>query len=498
MSEGAAEAGLSGRVLTGAERALVQDAAWASVIGVLSGGVVLVSFALLLGAGPFTIGLLAAVPSIGQLAQLPAIALVERIRRRRALAVWLGFAERVMVLLLAGLPFIADRTVALAVLVVAEIVIASLAAMSACAWNSWMHDLLPRQGMGGFFGRRLFWSTVVSLAGGLAAGALVDHWPGSDPAQAYAVAFAGAGLAGFVSTWFLARVPDVPMQVPAHQPKLGVLLRRPFRSARFRSLLVFMMSWSFSTNLAGPFVTVYLLQQVGLDLGTVVVLWAVSQLANAFTLNLWGQLSDRFSDKAVLRATAPMFLLCLGALAFAGQVDGSHVTIAILVAIHVALGVATGGTSLACGNIALRLAPRGEGTAFMAVIGLANAVAAGVAPLLGGLAADWLAVRQLSVTLTWTAPGSQTALGTFSMQHWQFFFVLAALLGLHALAALARVPETESTSGRILVRDIALEAARTLRSLSSFAGLRGGAGFPFGRLVRRPPTRLRAPEAGPQ
>jgi hypothetical protein len=69
------------------KRALVKDAAWASLVGALYGGVILVGFALELGATPFLIGLLAAIPFFAQFAQLPAIALVERVRERRRIAV---------------------------------------------------------------------------------------------------------------------------------------------------------------------------------------------------------------------------------------------------------------------------------------------------------------------------------------------------------------------------------------------------------------------------
>jgi MFS family permease len=469
-----------------AQGALVQDAAWASLIGVLSGGVVLVGFALSLGAGPLTVGFLGAVPALGQLAQLPAIALVERLRRRRWLAVGLGVAERMVVLLLAGLPFLPDRQLALDLLLLGEILIASTAAMSACAWNSWMHDLLPRQGMGAFFARRLSWSTITSLAGGLAAGALVDHWPGEEPMHAYAAAFAAAAVAGFVSSWFLVHVPEPAMAPPSDAaPSLAALLRRPLRDPNFRRLILFLSSWSFSTNLAAPFITVYLLQQLGLGLGMVLVLWAFSQFANALTVGLWGRLSDQFSNRAVLRATTPAFLACMLALPLSSACS-PPLMLALLIAIHLVLGVATGGTALASGNIALRLAPRGEGTAYMAAVGLGNAAAAGLAPILGGLLASWFAVRELSVTIAWTAPGGGLALTPLHLRHWEFFFILAAALGLHALHALSLVQEGEGAGGRVQVRDLVMEAARTVRSLSSVAGLRAAGAFPFGRLVGRP------------
>src|SRR5581483_3993656 len=69
------------------KRALVKDAAWASMVGALCGGVILVGLALELGATPWHIGLLAALPFLAQLAQLPAISLIERMRERRKIAV---------------------------------------------------------------------------------------------------------------------------------------------------------------------------------------------------------------------------------------------------------------------------------------------------------------------------------------------------------------------------------------------------------------------------
>src|SRR3954452_8243050 len=83
------------------KRALVKDAAWASMVGALYGGVILVGFALELGATPWHIGLLAAAPFLAQLAQLPAIALIERIRQRKKIVVAAVSISRVAISLLA-------------------------------------------------------------------------------------------------------------------------------------------------------------------------------------------------------------------------------------------------------------------------------------------------------------------------------------------------------------------------------------------------------------
>ena len=64
---------------TGLKR-LVVEALFSNTTAALTTGVVLTAFALHLGANNATIGLLAAIPFLTQLAQIPAIALVERVR----------------------------------------------------------------------------------------------------------------------------------------------------------------------------------------------------------------------------------------------------------------------------------------------------------------------------------------------------------------------------------------------------------------------------------
>ena len=64
---------------------VIKDGIASQSMGILTGGAFLVAFAIKLGASNLTIGLLAAIGPLSQLVQLPAIALVERVRNRRAL-----------------------------------------------------------------------------------------------------------------------------------------------------------------------------------------------------------------------------------------------------------------------------------------------------------------------------------------------------------------------------------------------------------------------------
>src|SRR3954470_13756518 len=105
------------------QSAMVQDAARASLVGAPYGGVILVGFALELGATPFIIGLLAAIPFLAQLGQLPAIVLIERLRQRRKVAVLVVSSARLIILSLASLPFLSNSATQLSLMVGAQIAI---------------------------------------------------------------------------------------------------------------------------------------------------------------------------------------------------------------------------------------------------------------------------------------------------------------------------------------------------------------------------------------
>jgi MFS family permease len=469
--------------LTRAKRAMVQDAAWASLVGALYGGVILVGLALELGASPMTIGVLAAIPFLSQLAQLPAVLLIERVRQRRKIAVIVVGAARVVILSLALLPWLAEGATRLGVLVCAQIAITLLGATAACSINSWFHQLLAGAELGALYAQRLFWSTVLASLGALAAGQLIEHWPFGDRLHAYAVSFAAAGVAGFIGLYFLARVPEPPMLRTGPPLPMAAMLRAPLLDHNFRRLIVFMASWNFASNLAAPFLTVYLLKQLGYGLDTVTALWAASQIANAFTLYGWGRLSDRLSNKAILATALPAYFGCLIAFPISALPEKHLLTLPLLAVIHVVMGIASGGIALASGNIGLKLAPQGKGTAYLAAVSLAASAAGGLAALAGGALAEWFSARELALLVQWSSPSRTTGIVVLQFQHWEFLFAISFALGMYVLHALSRVQEGPEISEREVIKNFVLEAGRMLELVLSTVAT--SLAFPFGRLFDR-------------
>ena len=457
--------------LARAQGFLVRDAAWSSVCGALFGGVVLASFALSAGASTFEIGLLAAIPFMVQSLQLPATLLVERVRQRKRIGVVALTIARTVILAMAALPWIPTGGPTIGLLLLGQLSICGMSAVAACANNSWFHQLLPARTLGSFFSRRLATGTVLGCAFTRATGWLLEHPPQAWAGNAYAIAFSAAGLAGLASSWYLARCAEPRMTDAGPAASMRDKLAAPFRDRNFKRLLLLIAAWSFASNIAAPFLTMYLIQQLGYGMGKVTSLWVVSQAANALTLLAWGRVSDRLSNKAVLSVALPVFFACNLALVFTRVGTPFGLALPLLYVVHAIMGAAGGGVGLAIGNIGLKLAPPREATSYLAAVGLVSSIAGGVAPLIGGALGQWLHDSQFALVMRWESSSAAHELSFLRFAHLEFLFAIAALLGLYVLHALSRVQEGPEISERRVAQELLLEALRTVNHISSAGGL---------------------------
>ena len=135
---------------------------------------------------------------------------------------------------------------------------------------------------------------------------------------AYSVLFGISAALGLFGVWLLSITPEQPMPPAGERTRILPLLAAPFGDVNFRRLIVFQSSWNFAANLAAPFFAVYMLKTLGYSMTMVIALTTASQLSNLAALGLWGNLIDRFSNKAVLEVSAPLFLACTLAWTFTG------------------------------------------------------------------------------------------------------------------------------------------------------------------------------------
>lgn len=117
-----------------------------------------------------------------------------------------------------------------------------------------------------------------------------------------------------------------------------------------------------------------------------------------------------------------------------------------------------------------------------------TAVAAGAAAILDGVFAEFFAQRQLELVLRWSNPNGILTLSPLRLSNWDFYFLLAALIGLFALHRLALVKEAGDVDRKAMLEPVVLQARRSLREISTAAT--SVADIP-GALVREAAARAR-------
>lgn len=370
-----------------------------TITGAIGGSVFLTGFALLLGANSFQLGLMGALPFIGQVFQFVGAYLEERMGNRRALVLYGALAGRLIWALLLALPFLSFvQGAQLAIFFAGLACSYALNGIAANAWMSWMSDLVPPQQRGAYFGLRNTVAALAAMAATFLAGQTLDSFRASGhEASGYAVIFGAAVLAALVAAVLIARQPE-PSLLPSTRVSPAALLGEPLRDRRFGHFTLAGTGWALVTGIAIPFFSAYGLNTLGLRFATLGLTAIVTSAVSLVFGPLVGRLQDRYGYRAVLVACV------LGTVPLPwGWILSTPTNIMPLCLTAIFSGVFWPGLTQGLANVLMDRAPgdcRGAAiAAYSAVTGLGTLVAG----LLGGALAMLLASAHFNlgpITLT--------------------------------------------------------------------------------------------------
>jgi MFS family permease len=433
-------------------RLVIGDGLATEAMNSITTGALLVSFALLMGANNFQIGLLAALPTVTHVFQLVSIWLVRKFNNRRVIAVICSTLARVPLLIIASMPLIFS-TASIDLLIFFLFFYYFFGSVSAPAWNSWMKDLVPEASLGSYFARRASYSQALNAVMAFVMALLVDFVKDRYPhleLTVYACMFMLAGIFGLLGVFFLSRTPE-PQSFLAKE-NIFSLFTRPLKNPNFRKLLAFNSAWVFAVNLATPFFTVFMLKTMGLPLSYIIGLTILGQVFSILTVRIWGRYGDRYSNKTVIAILGPLYMFCLIAWCFVGIYSEFYTNLILLGVIHVFSGIATAGINLSLVNIGLKLAPKEESIVYLSVKNIVTSFFSSMAPLLGGILADYFNNRSLTINAEWIGPAISKKLHFVSLHQYNFLFAIGAVLAFIAIELLFRVKEVGEVEKDVVVR----------------------------------------------
>lgn len=173
------------------------------------------------------------------------------------------------------------------------------------AWNAWVGALVPLGERARFFARRGRLAQSALLVGVVGAGLLLDALHVERrPLVGFALLFAVAGIARWVSASQLARQSEPEGLVASHRPVSPARAWVHLRHGEGARLLGYLLGVQVAVYVAAPFFTPYMLGPLGLSYSGFMTLTAAAFLARVAVLPLLGPLAHRYGTRRILRAGA--------------------------------------------------------------------------------------------------------------------------------------------------------------------------------------------------
>jgi len=443
---------------------VIKDGLAAEAMATLTGGAFLVAMAVKLGASNLQIGLLAALPTLANIFQLVAIWLVHRYKNRRAISVICSIFARFPLLIIGVLPFIFKMGTSIQVLIFLLFFHYFFASVVGTSWNSWMKDLVPGKTLGRFFSHRSRLIQILNVSLSLFIAIVLDyiktHYPEREM-LAYSIMFITGGAIGMLGVYVLSKTPE-PMSESMYE-NIFQSLAKPFRDKNFRKFLVFNSLWAFSLNIATPFITVYLMKAIFLPISYIIGLGILGQLCGILVIRSWGRYSDKFSNKTIIGICGPVYTCCIIAWSLTGNPSGNISAALVLVLISVLSGISIAGVNLAMSNIGLKLAPKEDAIVYISARCMITSVFPAVAPIVGGLAADFFALHQFAWSEQWSRSFFVEVLYFPQWHYWKLFFFTGGALALLSLRMLVNVYEEGETKKGIVIAGLLTSMSNVFR-----------------------------------
>lgn len=284
-----------------AQRAIIAAGCLGMAYTQLTTSVASIEFARALGGTGLHIGILGAVPTGMLFMQFLAAFVANGLQYRRRLWMGLSLVQRLICIPAAAGPWLFPEVSAqvwlwafLAIWAINQ----GLLHFCTPLWLSWMGDYLPHAGLNRYWGVRHLWMQGTAAAS-LLGMAFYLRESAVDIRVGFAAIVALGGLLGVADICLFLKVDEPPVtRLP--QASLREVLAGPFRHEGFRSFIRFTCFWHVAAMVGAPFISLFLLQYVGMSLFQVLVLWTFSWIGGAASSRWLGRLAEDYGNRPIL------------------------------------------------------------------------------------------------------------------------------------------------------------------------------------------------------
>lgn len=398
-----------------------------------------IEFARHLGGSGLHIGILGAIPTGMLFLQFFSAVVANHLTYRRGLWMAVSIVQRLILLPVALGPILFPEVSPTAWLwgyLALSVLNHGLLHFATPLWMSWMGDYLPRSRLSRFWGARHLWMQWAGAVALLFASYLLQSY--SDQIQlAFAILIVIAAVLG---------VADILLFWPVHEPpvtkiaetRIRKVLAEPFRNRDFRSFISFMSFWHFAAMVGAPFISLFLLAEVGMSLSRLLLLWVFCWVGGAACSARIGGLAERFGHR-------PILILCTmlkssNMIALILVPNNPDVAFPILVPVFILDSILNAGFVVATNGFMLTKSPSGNRTMFIAAGTALAGLVGGITSVLCG------------VLLTWSS--LDTVIFGVPLSSYRMLFLVSTLLRIASVLLAIRIRETDSHGTRHVVSQL--------------------------------------------
>ena len=372
--------------LTESQRTLMVQSALSSALFSIGTGNFLAGYLTYLGASPAFCAIVAAVPQLGCILQLVSPFLFERLCHRKMAIRICCFAFRMGMGLAGLIPFmLTGKAARLGVAFVLYLLAFLMAGFVTPGLDQWVMELAPKYRRGRFFASKNIMSALMNSAISLALGWQLDRFSAAGRAGiGYLVLYGCCCFLACVDQILLGRMEEVAY-TPMRSLKVGDL-KRPLKDVTYRKIVVFLPAWFFAQNFSSAFLSVYMLQALGMSHTQISGVAMVASAAGILGTWFWGRVADRSSWNRIMLWTGCIIgttYLCWGAVP-------PGVGLAIPFLLQSLVSACSGSFNVASSNLQYSCAPAEGKTLYLGVgAAISNLTGYGAA-LLGASAQSML------------------------------------------------------------------------------------------------------------
>lgn len=281
-------------------------------------------YALALKANNFQIGLLNSIPSIlSPIFQMIGSRLMEKYSRKKLIINFVALQSLLWIpiaflsiffwknMIIDYLPFILIGFYSLLVI---------SGALAGPAWFSLMGDIVPESIRGRYFSRRNKICSTIALMASILAGLFLDLYKTQGWALfSFSCLFFLAFIFRFISSLLFKKhyEPELKLEDGYYFSLFSFVKKAPHNN--FGKFVIFVALIYFSVNIAGPFFTIYMRNDLGFSYSIIMLINISSTIFSLLIIPFWGKFSDKYGNRLLLKIGAFIIPLLPIAWIFSGN-----------------------------------------------------------------------------------------------------------------------------------------------------------------------------------